>query len=198
MRSKWLVLVLAFTVVLAAVGLAMGCSSSSKGQQVNGDAGDATSEGVTADQGAPDAGPDIDQDPDVYPAQHHPVPQLDYNGGPILQHVRVVTVTFVGDVHRDSFRAFDHFILTSAWWKQTAEGYCIDGGANAGCVGDGTATAPEGGAWISRRQHRRRGRRVPRRRAALRLPQPDDRRLRHPNLVAGPRCQRGFPRSRLA
>jgi hypothetical protein len=149
MRSKWLVLVLAFTVVLAAVGLAMGCSSSSsKGQPGNGDAGDATSEGVTADQGAPDAGPDIDQDPDVYPAQHHPVPQLDYNGGPILQHVRVVTVTFVGDVHRDSFRAFDHFILTSAWWKETAEGYCIDGGANAGCVGDGTATAPEGGAWI--------------------------------------------------
>jgi hypothetical protein len=56
-----------------------------------------------------------------------------------------VTVTFVGDPHRDSFRDFDHNILTTMWWMETAGGYCIDGGA---CVGNGTTVAPDGGAWI--------------------------------------------------
>jgi hypothetical protein len=144
MRSTWLVLAWVLGVALSGVGLAVGCGSSPAKVQASPDGGDATAEGAVPEAGT-DAGPDINQDPDVYPSSHHPIPQLDYNGGPILQHIRVVTVTFVGDPHRDSFRGFDHFIVTTAWWKQTAEGYCIDGGA---CVGDGTATAADGGAWL--------------------------------------------------
>ena len=60
----------------------------------------------------------------------------------------MVTVTFTGDPHRDGERDFTHFILTTAWWQQTAEGFCIDGGPYGGqCVGEGTSVAPEGGAW---------------------------------------------------
>ena len=111
------------------------------------DAGDASTEGAIVEAEV-DAGPDIDQNPDVYPASHHPIPQLNYNGGPTLQHARVVTVTFTGDAHRDGFRYFDHFIVSSGWWKQTVETFCVDGGPNAGCIGDGTGAAPDGGAWL--------------------------------------------------
>ena len=149
MRSTWLVLAWVLGVAVAGAGLAVGCGTSSASSQGHTDAGDATSELAQPEEAAVDAGPDINQDPDVYPANHHPIPQLDYHGGEVLQHIRVVTLTFVGDPHRDAFRDFDHFIVSTAWWKQTAEGYCVDGGKYSGqCVGDGTAKAPEGGAWI--------------------------------------------------
>jgi hypothetical protein len=59
-----------------------------------------------------------------------------------------VTITFTGDVHRDGFRYFDHFIVSSGWWRQTVETFCVDGGPSAGCIGDGTDVSPEGGAWL--------------------------------------------------
>ena len=147
MRGAW-VLAISLVVASASVGLAMGCGdgSSAHGSGAS-DGGDATDE--TAPGWLCDAGPDLDPCSDAYPAEHHPVPQLDYGGGPILQHIRVVTVTFVGDSHRDAFRDFDHVVVTTPWWRQTAGTYCIDGGTFAGqCVGDGTSATPEGGAWL--------------------------------------------------
>ena len=149
MRSTWPLFFFVVATALAVTWVASGCgSSSAKGAPVSSDGGDASVSDV-APEADLDTGPDIDQDPDVYPAKHHPIPQLDYNGGPVLTHLRLVTVTFVGDTHRDSFRDFDHLIVTTPWWKQSAEGFCIDGGTyNGQCVGDGTAVAPEGGAWL--------------------------------------------------
>jgi hypothetical protein len=146
MRGAW-VLVISLVAASSSVGLAVGCGGSSAGGTATSDGGDATIEDATP-EGLCDAGSDLNRCSDAYPAQHHPVPQLDYGGGPILQHIRVVTVTFAGDPHRDAFRDFDHFLVTTPWWRQTAETFCIDGGTFAGqCVGDGTSAAPEGGAW---------------------------------------------------
>jgi hypothetical protein len=93
-----------------------------------------------------DAGPDIDQPPGVYPANHQPIPQIDYNGGPIFQNIRIVTITFVGDLHRDGLRGLDHYMTMSDWWQQTAEGYCV---REAGpCVGPGVVTAADASAWL--------------------------------------------------
>jgi hypothetical protein len=148
MRSTWLLAAFTILVACGAFGVAAGCSSTSNsGQPVTTDGGDASTADSLA-EGAVDAGPDNEQDPDVYPSQHHPIPQLTYNGGPILSHIRVVTITFTGDAHRDGFRGFTHFITGTDWWKQTSGGYCVDGGPNAGCVGTGTEVAPEGGAWL--------------------------------------------------
>jgi hypothetical protein len=148
MRSALIFVACTLAATGAASGVAVGCSSSSSAP-AGGDGGDAsTSDATPVPEAALDTGPDNEQDPDVYPAKHHPIPQLDYHGGSVLQRVRIVTITFTGNKHRDALRAFDHAITTTDWWKQTAEGYCIDGGARAGCVGPGTATAPEGGAWI--------------------------------------------------
>jgi len=147
MRSALIFVACTLAATGAASGVAVGCSSSSSAPG-GGDGGDAsTGDAVPTPEAAVDTGPDNEQDPDVYPASHHPIPQLDYNGGAILQRARVVTVTFTGNAHRDALRVFDHTITTTDWWKQTGEGYCVDGGAHAGCVGAGTAAAPEGGAW---------------------------------------------------
>jgi hypothetical protein len=147
MPRTWFVLAWLLAVACTGVGLVAGCGSSPAKAQPPLDAGDATAEGAVP-EAAVDAGPDINQDPDVYPASHHPIPELDYNGGPVLHHARIVTITFTGNVHRDGYRYFDHFIVTSGWWKQTVETFCVDGGANAGCIGDGTTAAPDGGAWL--------------------------------------------------
>jgi hypothetical protein len=150
MSSTWLGVSLALAIAGAAVGaagLAAGCSNASSAKAASGEGGDASTADVMPEAVA-DTGPDNDQDPDVYPSKHHPIPQIDYSGGPILFHTRVVTVTFTGDTHKAALRAFGHFITSSDWWKQTAEGYCVDAGPHAGCVGAGTAAAPEGGAWL--------------------------------------------------
>jgi hypothetical protein len=122
------------------------CGTSSSGSPIDASAADAEASALEAGafEGAADAGPDIEQDPNVYPAKHQPIPQIDYNGGAILQHMRVVTVTFTGNPHRDDLRVFDHLITSTDWWRQTAEGFCADGGV---CVGDGTSVADDGGAW---------------------------------------------------
>ncbi len=89
-----------------------------------------------------DAGPDAEQPPDIYPSNHAPIPQLDNQGGPVLDHMKLVTITFfhalavdggvvdggdagavdggdggvtgrVSDEWRDSLRGFDDFIVGS-------------------------------------------------------------------------------------
>lgn len=150
MHNGWAVFLALIGTALAIVGVASGCGSSSSAQTPAADAGDASTADVSMPPEAMDTGIDINQDPNVYPAHHHAIPQIDYNGGPVLQHPQVVTVTFVGDAQRDSWRAFDHFVTTSGWWQQTAESFCIEDGGpyNGECVGNGTAAAPDGGEWI--------------------------------------------------
>jgi hypothetical protein len=145
MRGTW-VFAAAIALPFAGLSLASGCSSS-RGSPPPGS--DASDDVTTADVATPgDAGPDINQPADVYPADHQAIPQIDYNGGPILQNPRLVTITFVGEVHRDGFRSFVHAIATptNQWWMETAEGFCLpDAGP---CVGPGTVNAPDGEAWL--------------------------------------------------
>src|SRR5262249_9774764 len=97
-----------------------------------------------------DAGPDIEQPPDIYPAHHADIPQLDYLGGPVLDHLKLVTVTFyhaapadagaadasvddagmvhVPDTLTKTLRSFDDVIVTSDWWHQTMNGYKVSNG----------------------------------------------------------------------
>lgn len=148
MHSTWLVGSAIVCVSLAAVPLAAGCSGSTQQQQQpsTSDASDAPSDDSSPGDDAADAGPGIDQDPNVYPSKHQPAAQIDYNGGAILAHVHIVTVTFTGDKHRDSLRAFDHKIASTDWWHQVSSGYCAPPNSS-NCVGDGTSAALDGGAW---------------------------------------------------
>src|SRR5207245_11186796 len=74
----------------------------------------------------------LDQDPNVYPAHHHPLPLLAYSGGPLVTSPKIVTVTFEGDSLRDELRQFDDAIVASDWWKTVAHGFGIDPGGSGG------------------------------------------------------------------
>ncbi len=146
MRSAWVLAAAAMSLPLVGLSIVSGCSSSSSGSPSSTHAGGESTTTTDVAVDTVDAGPDVDQAPDVYPADHQPIPQIDYNGGPILQNPRIVTVTFVGDQHRDGFRSLDHNITTTDWWMETAEGYCV---SEAGpCVSTGDPGAPDGSAWL--------------------------------------------------
>ena len=107
-----------------------GCSSSDAATPPS-DAGDA---GVVdaADEAANDAAPNIDQPPNVYPAQHQPIPQMKNVGGPVLPSMQIVTVTFAGDPKRDSIRAYTDFIVKSGWWDTVMTGFGVGKGSSGG------------------------------------------------------------------
>jgi hypothetical protein len=79
---------------LAAIGASAGCNKSSSAEPPTPEAGPPDASVSSSDAAATDAGADAEQDPDVYPAKHHPLPQVDDNGGPVLKTPVLVTVTF--------------------------------------------------------------------------------------------------------
>jgi hypothetical protein len=123
-------------VSLCAAGVALvstpfafaGCTGSTEQPA---DAGSDVDSGAS-DDAATEDGPSCEQNPNKYPSIHQPIPQLTNLGGPILDHPKIVTVTFAGDQKRDALRAFDHYIVTTDWWHQTAGGYTISDGVNGG------------------------------------------------------------------
>jgi hypothetical protein len=146
MRSGWIVGFGLVGLAPAAVALAVGCTHGGGQPGPPDDAGrDTVVTDVTPADVIADAGADIDQDPNTYPADHQPIPQIDYLGGEVLKAPKIVTVTFTGDVHRDSLRSFDHVLVTTSYWSDVMAGYCVDDAGN--CVGQGTAVAPDGGYW---------------------------------------------------
>jgi hypothetical protein len=52
------------------------------------------------------------------------LPELSYHGGPIIESLRVVTVTFEGDPLRDRLEKFGDTITGGAWWRAVTDGYC--------------------------------------------------------------------------
>jgi hypothetical protein len=142
----------ALCLVLAVPTVAFACSST-------GDAQPSVDAGVDAAEAAAepvDAGPDIEQPTDIYPAKHADIPQLTNLGGPVFAHPKVVTVTFfhktadagapeggggggdggdagasdrTPDEWRNSLRTFDDYIVTSDWWHQTMTGYGVGDGS---------------------------------------------------------------------
>jgi hypothetical protein len=147
MRSAWLVVTIA-SLCSAGMLVGAGCSSSSNNNHPTTDGGGdvmATDTGPAPDV-VMDAGPDNEQDPNVYPSKHQPIAQIDFLGGPVLQHPKIVTVTFTGYPHTQAMRAFDHNITSTGWWGQATAGYCTDDAGT--CVGMGSAdTADGGGFW---------------------------------------------------
>ena len=66
---------------------------------------------------------------------HTPLPQLIYQGGPLLSAPNVVTVTFANDTLASQVGDLGASLTSSAWWNIVRPTYCAgDGGI---CVGDG-------------------------------------------------------------
>jgi hypothetical protein len=100
---------------------------------------------VTTDDAGTDAG-DVDAAVDAgdpvnptYPADHSPIPLVNYNGGRVMTSPKIVTITFSNDqaplVAR--LQEFGDKITATPWWAATTSEYCDQPVGNP-CVGPGS------------------------------------------------------------
>ncbi len=122
---------LAFSGLIFCVGCGGSTSDTTDGGDTN-DAGTTTPDGST-DDGALDAAV-------AYPADHTPMPLVDYNGGRVLANPKIVTVTFANDDAQmvSRMQQFGDIITTTPWWTAVSAEYCQQPG-NKPCIGPGSS-----------------------------------------------------------
>lgn len=75
----------------------------------------------------------VDATPDAFPtAAHAPYPQVPNQGGPILAHPQLVTVTFANDPRASEFEAYATWLVGSDWLRAVGAEYGVGAGAIAG------------------------------------------------------------------
>ena len=119
-------------VVAAAAFVACGGSTASPTPVTTDDAGvDAADIDASVDAGDP-------LNP-VYPADHSPIPLVNYNGGRVLTAPKIVTITFSNDQASLVARLqdFGDTITSTPWWTETTAEYC-EQPAGTPCVGPGS------------------------------------------------------------
>jgi hypothetical protein len=65
------------------------------------------------------------------PAPHPGQPVVPNNGGPVLVHPSLVTITWKGDPLKDGLNAFDQWLTKSAYWTQSMAEYGVLDGEQA-------------------------------------------------------------------
>ena len=113
----------------------VGCGGGSANQNDAGNPGDDAGAAVdtgTGDDGAADVAI-------PYPAPHTAMPQVDYNGGRILQNPKIVTITWAQDdaTMVSRMQQFGDVITSTAWWTAVSSEYCQQPN-NKPCIGAGT------------------------------------------------------------
>ena len=127
MRTAWTLASL--TAITAAAAAYAGCTSDATSPASPADAGaDVVASDAPSDDATADSGASYEQDPNKYPSQHAPLPQLVNHGGPLLDKPHVVTVSFAGDPSRNQYRAFDDAIIVSGWWTKVMTGFGVSAG----------------------------------------------------------------------
>jgi hypothetical protein len=130
---------LAVASVLGAMSAVGACGGGTTGGATGADAGNTNGDAaiVTPDAsgddssslgdagGIADVGADIQQDPNTYPAMHHPLPQVDRGAGTLLDQMEIVQVTFGTDANLATYTAFDNAIGGTMWWQQALMPYGI-------------------------------------------------------------------------
>jgi hypothetical protein len=113
------------------------------GGNVRTDAGRTQDGGATRDGGGTtDSGTAIDSGgTQTYPAAHPPMPVLQNNGGPVLAHPKITTVTFPGDTMASTLEAFGAGIGATPYWSAATAEYGV-GAATAGTPVHLTESAP--------------------------------------------------------
>ncbi|CAN5352535.1 hypothetical protein BH09MYX1_BH09MYX1_10440 [soil metagenome] len=95
----------------------------------------------TDDAGADviDTDAEVDAGPAKYPADHTPLPQVDYHGGRVLDTMKIVTVTFANDDQTlvGRLNDFGDTITNTPWWSETTSEYCAQP-KNTPCIGPGS------------------------------------------------------------
>jgi hypothetical protein len=115
---------------------AFGCGGTTANQN---DAGNPSDDAGVAETGPTDDGA-ADAGPIPYPAPHTAMPQVDYNGGRVLQNPKIVTITWAQDDAQMVSRVqqFGDIITSTAWWTAVSAEYCQQPG-NQPCIGPGSS-----------------------------------------------------------
>ncbi len=122
----------AFVLACAAGLFLMGCGGTTAD---GGDSGSGNDSGTPV-EASDDATTDLDAAA-AYPADHTPMPLVDYNGGRILINPSIVTVTFASDNATTVGRVqeLDDTIATGDYWTAITSEYCD---STKACIGKGT------------------------------------------------------------
>jgi hypothetical protein len=92
--------------------------------------GDSAADAGPADLSTADSAPD-DTGSDVAvfePAPHPELPQVPNNGGPILSHLKLVTITFAGYAYELEVQAFGEWLVSSSWFTDVGQEYGVGAG----------------------------------------------------------------------
>jgi hypothetical protein len=81
-----------------------------------------------------DSGQDRGPTSTTYPAPHPAMPQIPRNGGVVLRHPSVVTVTFAGDPLQDKIEAFADQVVGLDWWSTVNADYGVGAAESAARV----------------------------------------------------------------
>jgi hypothetical protein len=90
------------------------------------------------DAATPDAGP---TDSGFQIAPHPPLPQVPFNGGPLLSHPALVPITFQDDPNRPTLEAHAQWAVTSTWLTEVGPEYGVGLGSILG-TGEIMTNAP--------------------------------------------------------
>jgi hypothetical protein len=91
----------------------------------------------------------------TYPAPHPSMPQIPKNGGSVLDHPRIVTVTFPDDPWQSRLEAFGEQVGRLRWWTTVHDGYGVGPAESGGHVAIQEAPPPsisdaEVTAWLAK------------------------------------------------
>jgi hypothetical protein len=113
---------------------------------------------ATSDASTGDAGSDDAAAPPFQTAPHPSYARalVPNQGGPVLPHVRLVTVSFAGFEHEADVQAFGSWLPTSDWFTTAGAEYGVGPGVDAGHVvlaesAPATVSLPDVGAFIAAR-----------------------------------------------
>lgn len=116
---------------LAALLGAPGCSDAASGSA-------SPPSTVDSDGGASDARDLADPDDAsaasgaFVPTPHPPYPVIPNQGGPIVAHPEIVTITWTGDPIAPELEAFDAWMVTSSFWSSLMAEWGVGSGSHAG------------------------------------------------------------------
>ena len=71
---------------------------------------------------------------DFHIANHVKYPQVPYQGGPLLTHPQIVTITYANDSHRDEIESFGEFVVNSSWLARVGAQYGMMQGAQIATI----------------------------------------------------------------
>jgi hypothetical protein len=95
--------------------------------------------------------PDDQSPPDMtwVPAVNAPLPQIPNQGGPVLDHLHLVTVTFPGFTQQTQAEAFGDWVVTSSWLSTVGAEYGVGTGTHESVRMPMAATSTTGAGLVS-------------------------------------------------